>query len=89
MFSTPVDIPAVARARWLADVAETLDQAKDLLDRLKLARTDAALAVELAMRIEAAKHQVDSLRMSRLRRPNPDPIWPRLPPWEDDSHTGV
>ncbi|MEA3067627.1 MAG: hypothetical protein QOK41_1034, partial [Sphingomonadales bacterium] len=34
MYSVPTEVPAVERARWLADVSDTLDQAHRLLIKL-------------------------------------------------------
>jgi len=34
LYSTPVEVPAAARARWLAELADALEQAEQLLKRL-------------------------------------------------------
>jgi hypothetical protein len=83
VFSTPVEVPAAARARWLAEVAETLEQAEVLLNRLKRDDYRAASLGKLSMRIEAAKREVELLRKSRQSRAQTDPGWTKLPPWED------
>jgi G:T-mismatch repair DNA endonuclease (very short patch repair protein) len=87
--STPVEVPAAARARWLAEVAETLEQAERLLNRLKLSGRCAPLVVELELRIEAAKHEVGSLRMSRQPRTDSGPTWTDFPPWEKEERSGA
>jgi G:T-mismatch repair DNA endonuclease (very short patch repair protein) len=87
--STPVEVPAAARARWLAEVAETLEQAEHLLNRLKRDGHRAANFTELTMRIEAAKHEVALLRLSRQSRAQTDPKWTKLPPWEDGGRSSV
>lgn len=88
MCSRPVEVPAVARARWLAEVAETLEQAEILLNRLKRGGYPPANLVALTMRIDAAKHEVESLRISRLARPEAEPRWTKLPPWREGEHSG-
>jgi hypothetical protein len=79
--STPVEIPAVARAKWLAEVAETLQQAEALLKRLKLDGDHAELVAEVEFRILVARREVESLRTSRPHR-NTGPRWINFPPWE-------
>ena len=83
MRSTPVELPAAARARWLAEVAETLEQAEVLLNRLKRDGYRAANLIELTMRIEAAKREVGLLRTTRQARAQADPERTKLPPWEN------
>ena len=79
--SRPIEVPAAARARWLAEVAESLEQAEILLNRLKHDGYPPANLVDLSMSIEAAKREVGSLRMNRPPRID-DPKWTKLPPWE-------
>ncbi len=62
MCSTPVDIPGVARAQWLAEVAEELARAEKLMMRLNLGGRYAPVAAELQLRIEAAMGEAKSLR---------------------------
>jgi hypothetical protein len=85
--SRPVEIPAATRARWLAEVAETLEQAESLVDRLKRNGQRGAEMAEVAMRLEAAKRAVAALRTSRQSRPQTDPQWTKLPPWENGDST--
>jgi hypothetical protein len=89
VFGTPVEVPAAARARWLAEVAETLEQAEVLLNRLKRNDYRVANLSELSMRIEAAKGEVELLRKSRQSRSQSDPGWTKLPPWEDSGRSAV
>jgi hypothetical protein len=84
MYSIPVEIPAAARARWLAEVAETLEQAESLLNRLRHSGRHAALLIELEMRLQAAKGEVESLRGSRPPRVESGPTWTNLPPWRSN-----
>lgn len=62
-------IPSAAeRARWLAEVAQALDQAWTLLERLDSTPGDWRKRAELAHRIESAKQMTRSLRLSSDRR---------------------
>jgi hypothetical protein len=74
-------MPAAARARWLAEVAETLRKTEFLLDRLRGRDEYSELIAEVEFRIAVAKREVESLRTSRLPRDS-DPAWTNLHPWE-------
>jgi len=87
--STPVEVPAAARARWLAEVAETLEQAERLVNRLKFSGEHAASVGELELRIQVAKGEVASLRTSRPSRTEPGPTWTNFPPWEQPERSSV
>ena len=67
-------IPSAAeRARWLAEVAEALDQAKAAVERLSDTAGDSRQLGELLHRIEGARHMTRALRLSsdrRMARPN-------------------
>ena len=88
MFDIPVEAPA-ARARWLAEVADALDQAEVLVNRLNGDQPRSTHLTELSMRIGAAKRAVELLRVSRQTRSQSDPRWTKLPPWQDDERTAV
>jgi hypothetical protein len=62
-------IPSAAeRARWLAEVAQALDQAQALVERIgKKAGNDREHG-ELVDRIEAARQMTRTLRLSSERR---------------------
>ena len=63
------EIPSAAeRARWLAEVAQALDQAWTLLERMENSPGDRRERVELAHRIATAKQMTRSLRLSSNRR---------------------
>lgn len=83
MFSVPTEVPAADRARWLAEVADALEHAHRLLFELDLKEDCAAQALDLYVRIEAARLEVQSLRLSRSITPRtpPDPNWTSLPAW--------
>jgi hypothetical protein len=89
VFSTPVEVPAAARARWLAEVAETLEQAEYLVSRLKVGCQHAGLIGELELRIRVAKGEVEALRASRPLRSGADPKWTGIPPWEETERTSA
>ena len=57
---------AVARARWLAELAAALDQARDLLPALNYLRDNGSEAIALGARIDALRGEVEL--MQRLRR---------------------
>jgi hypothetical protein len=83
MCSVPTEAPAAIRARWLAELSEALDSAQRLLARLNLADADSA-ALELYARIEAARFEVQSLRLSRqgIQRDEDDPKWTGFIGWQ-------
>jgi len=68
MCSVPTEVPSAERARWLAELAQALDDAQRLLHQLDLRMVPRAEAFELYMRIEAARLEVQSLRLSRSLR---------------------
>lgn len=62
-------IPSAAeRARWLAEVAQALDEARLLVDRLGARQCDSRARAELIQRIEAARQRTRSLRLGSARR---------------------
>ena len=62
-------IPSAAeRARWLAEVAQALDQAQALVERMSRGAVDGRERSELVHRIEAARQLTRSLRLSSERR---------------------
>ena len=65
MCSVPIDNPAAEKARWLAEVSEALDAARDTLVGLEAQLEDRRLASEIYLRIEAARFEVRLLRLSR------------------------
>ena len=89
MCSTPVEVPAAVRARWLAELADALEQAEQLLKRLAAGGRRDSVIVELELRIGAAKFELESLRTSRQPRPESSPRWINFPPWEQADPTGA
>ena len=68
MCSVPIEVPPADRARWLAELAQALDDAQRLFGKLDVRTIPRADAFELYMRIEAARLEVQSLRLSRSLR---------------------
>ena len=71
------------RARWLAEVAQALNEAQALVTRLDLSGARRVEMGELYLRIEAARLEVQSLRLSRSVQPRQEvsPEWIGLPLW--------
>lgn len=88
VFSTPVEVSATARALWLAELAGALDQARDVVDRLKIIGHHSSTVVELQIGILAAQAAVESLRMGREAREQLGPRWTNLVLWENSRSTG-
>ena len=68
MFERSREDVAAGRARWLAEVAAALDEARALLINPGLGTEPTREAVELYLRIEAARLEVQALRLSRMVR---------------------
>jgi hypothetical protein len=85
VYGVPVDAPS-ARAAWLAEVATALEQAQLLLTRIDFTTDGGAALVDLHVRIQAARLQVQSLRRSRSLAPGHviDPKWSGFAPWTLD-----
>jgi hypothetical protein len=63
-------VPALDRARCLAEAADALDRAVRLLTELELGPGNRREAADLFVSIEAARLEVQSLRLSRAFNPN-------------------
>ena len=63
------NIPSAAeRARWLAEVAQALDQAQALVERMADGIGDSGERSELIGRLKAARKMTRALRLSSDRR---------------------
>lgn len=73
---------ASLRARWLAKLADALDEARDLVMQLGIeeARID---AIDVAARIESVRTEVQTMRLMRSSggREEFDPEWIKNMPW--------
>ena len=87
--SAPVEVPAVARARWLAEVADALNQAERLLKQLTVTGLDNATKADLELRIGAAKYELELLRTSRQPREESGSRWIDFPPWKQPERSGI
>jgi acyl-CoA reductase-like NAD-dependent aldehyde dehydrogenase len=83
VYSVPDDLSPAKRAQWLAELTEALDEARQLLVQLEVAADYRETARELYLKIEAARLEVQLLRLSRSLQPRGDfdPEWTQLPPW--------
>lgn len=82
--SVPTEVSAAERARWLAELSDALNEAHRILTRLDLPQDHHDEACELHLRIEAARLEVQSLRLSRSLNPRKEIGSQRieLPPWQ-------
>jgi hypothetical protein len=80
----PTDVSTAERARWLAELAQVLGEAQELVIRLVEADGRRAEALDVSARLEAARAEVQSLRRSRLAgMPGDfDPDWSKHLPWD-------
>jgi hypothetical protein len=77
-------VTAAERARWLAELSDALEQAQALVWRLGPAEGRRIDALDLSVRLETARAQVRSLRLSRASEPSEDsnPDWSNRLPWD-------
>lgn len=75
---------AARRARWLAELAQEIDQAQRLARRLSKEKVDAGELAALGRRLEAVRQEVEELRRGSrlLLRREIDPKWMGLVPWD-------
>lgn len=71
------------RARWLAELSDALEQAHALMWRLGIGDGGGSAAMELYLRIEAARLEVKALQLGRRNRSfeESDPEWTHSSPW--------
>jgi hypothetical protein len=77
-------VSAAERARWLAELAQVLEKAQDLVTRLAVAGRRKSEALDVCARLEAVRAEVQSLRRSRTSESvaNIDPNWSKQLPWD-------
>ena len=87
MCGGPTDMSAAERARWLVELTDALNRAHDVLIGLNLRGEQQLEARELFLRIEAARFEVQSLRLSRSLngRHDKSPQWTRISAWTDQA----
>jgi hypothetical protein len=81
MIGLPSEDPAADRARWLGELAEALDEAREVLKQI--GGTSSAEAAALELRIEAACAQVHAMRLRRIAGGGQvfGPEWAQNIPW--------
>jgi len=65
----PTDVSAAERARWLAELANVLEQAQELVSQLAVADGRRRDALDVSARLEAARAEVQLLRRARISDP--------------------
>lgn len=85
MCGVPAEKSAVGRARWLAQLSDALNDARAALASLSLRDDQWPEARDLFVRIEAARVEVEMLRLSRSLnvRSEISPKWTEISPWTD------
>jgi hypothetical protein len=78
------DVSADDIARWLAELAQVLEGAQELVNSLALARGHYIETLDVSARLEAARAEVRSLRHSRMDATIKDlgPCWSEHLPWD-------
>ena len=84
MIRVPTEVSTAERAQWLAELAQVLQEAQELVSQLAVARGRKSEALDVCARLEAAYALVQSLRRSRTSQSpeNVDPIWSKHLPWD-------
>jgi acyl-CoA reductase-like NAD-dependent aldehyde dehydrogenase len=80
---TPFEVSAAHRARWLAELAEALEEARALVKQLG-AMEGRIEAAELFARIEAIGFEVEVIRLAAktAAATRSDPEWSKSLPWQ-------
>lgn len=71
---------AAERARWLAQLAQAVEQAQRLACSLGVSKVSTAEVEDLYRRLEAVRIEVEALRRGSPQR-EIDPFWSGLLPW--------
>ena len=86
----PIEVSAAERARWLAELADALEQAERLVWSLgDLPRTNPEM-IELYGSLDAARAEVQALRVKRVATPPADlqPFWTKSPEAQRRDNNG-
>lgn len=82
MSRVPSEVSAALRARWLAELADALEQARALVKRMGAAEGRIE-AIELYARIEAIRFEVQAMRLGARRASEAiHPEWNENLPWQ-------
>jgi hypothetical protein len=83
MIGMPSGYSAAGRARWLAELAAALEEARALVKQLATDEVRFDM-IELSARIEAARFEVQTLRLKRSPGGGQDfdPEWSKDLPWK-------
>ena len=83
------EVAAAERARWLAKLASTIDEAQKLAWRLGVSEGDNPEAKTLYARLEDLREEVDALRRGSWTgtRQEIDPVWMQLLPWQPGTRS--
>ncbi len=84
------ELPGAGRAQWLAELSEALDQAHKLMWKLGIGEGGGPAAMELYLRVEAARLEVQALRLGRRYQmaEDIDPQWTEPLPWKRSGTDG-
>lgn len=83
MVGVPNGASAALRARWLAELADALGDAGEVVQQLASGE-HRSIAIELSARIDAARSEVETLLLRRSRGGGQDfgPEWTNGVPWK-------
>ena len=84
MIRVPTEVSAAERARWLAELAQVLEEAQVLVTRLAVAERRKSEALDVCARLEAVRAEVQTLRRNRISYApnNIGPDWSNQLPWD-------
>ena len=79
----PTEVAAVDRAKWLAELADALEEAQKLTWRIGSTDGERSEAMELYGRLESARAEARSLQFGGFKaaQPQQNPNWTELLPW--------
>ena len=84
------DLSIAVRAQWLAELSEALDAAHNLMWKLGIGDGGGPAAMELYLRIEAVRLEVQALRLRRRDCLTEEiyPEWNQSSPWKRSGTNG-
>jgi hypothetical protein len=83
-------LSVAARAQWLAELSDALEEAHDLMWKLGIGDGGGPAAMELYLRLEAARLEVQALRLGRRHHlaEEIDPKSTESSPWKRSGTDG-